>query len=802
MGHACHILGVRHHGPGSARSVLRALDQLRPDCVLIEGPPDGDGLIGHAIKEDMRPPVAMLVHDAQEPGRAVYYPFAEFSPEWQAMRWALAAKVPVRFMDLPQWHRIPIEGARIEKFVAEMKAAAAAEGEGTADATPADPALTPPAAPLAPAAAGGDGGAEPQPQSVAVMTIPEPDPLQQLAQAAGFDDGERWWEHVVEHRRHDGAEVFLAIRDAMAELRKGKPASAVANRREEDDDDEPLREAWMRKTIREAQKEGHETIAVVCGAWHAPAIDPDAVPKREDDERLKGLPKIKTAATWVPWTYDRLTAASGYGAGVRSPGWYDHLWTRDDSVIESWMTRVARLLREKDIDCASSHVIEAVRLSDTLATLRGRPLADLSDIADAARSVFAFDTDLAMRLIERDLLVGVRMGEVPDDTPMVPLQQDLLRLQKRLRLKPEALEKLLDLDLRNENDRERSVLLHRLRLLGVDWGTPAPHAGGGGKGTFHEYWQLRWDPGFTIKLIEAGVLGTTIEQASGSQLRKLAAESKNLRELAGRLQDAMLADLGEAARALAQEIGNAAAVSADVTLLMETLPSLASLIRYGNVRKTDERMVRHIVDGIVPRIAVGLGGAVSSLNDEAAVAIEEHLRATHGAIELLEDERHTNDWLDALARTLPHDSVHGLVRGRGARLLLDAGRIDAAEIARLLSLTLSRGSDPAQAARWLEGFLSGSGLLLIHDARLLALIDDWVGQINTDVFQELVPLLRRTFSTFPAPERRQIGQSLTRGQAPPAARGSAAGATAAAGINHERAARALPLLMQILGAKP
>src|SRR5688500_13001005 len=463
------------------------------------------------------------------------------------------------------------------------------------------------------------------------------------------------------------------------------------------------------------------------------------------------------------------------------------------------MSRVAQLRREKDIDCSSSHVIEAVRLSDTLASMRGRPLADLSDIADATRSIFCFDSDLAMRLIERDLLIGVRIGEVPEDTPMVPLQQDLMRLQKRLRLKPEALEKLLDLDLRNETDRERSTLLHRLRLLGIDWGTPSnDHRGG--KGTFHEIWQLRWDPGFTIKLIEAGVLGTTIEQAAGARLRKLARDSNDLRELAGYLQDAMLADLGDAAKALAQEIGNAAAVPADVTLLMSTLPSLASLIRYGNVRQTDEQMVRHIVDGIVPRITIGLGGAVSSLKDDAAAQIEQHLRATHGAVGLIRGAASTKDWLDALAGPLPHASTHGRVRGRAARLLLDAGRIDTVEVARLLSLTLSRGNDPAQGARWLEGFLSGSGLLLIHDARLLSLIDDWVGQINADVFLELVPLLRRTFATFAGPERKQIGQLLAKGAASSAAPPSGV-AVAAPGINHERAARALPLLVQILGGK-
>ena len=158
------------------------------------------------------------------------------------------------------------------------------------------------------------------------------------------------------------------------------------------------------------------------------------------------------------------------------------------------------------------HSIEATRLAGSLAAMRRRPLADLSDIADACRAVFCFDSDLAMRLIARKLLIGERLGEVPDDTPLVPLQQDLQAQQKRLRLKPDALEKTLDLDLRSENDRSRSELLHRLRLLGVDWGVP--QLGRGGKGTFHELWQLRWEPAFLVRLIELGVWGSTIESAA------------------------------------------------------------------------------------------------------------------------------------------------------------------------------------------------------------------------------------------------------------------------------------------------
>jgi hypothetical protein len=753
-----HILGIRHHGPGSARSVVRALDQLKPDVVLIEGPPDADDMIPFAARAEMVPPVAILVHDVENPAAAVYYPFAEFSPEWQAIRWALSHQVPVRFMDLPQSHRMAIEAARWEKIKVELTAAGP-KGEDGEDAPPPLPPLPP---------------------------VVERDPLQRLAEAAGFDDGERWWEHVVEGRRHDGVELFAAIKDAMGELREGSA--------EPRDADEPYREAWMRRTIREAVAGGANTVAVVCGAWHAPALDVAKFPKKGDDERLKGLGRRKTAATWIPWTYDRLAFASGYGAGVHSPGWYEHLWQRDDHlVIESWMSRVAGMLRGADIDCSSAHVIEAVRLSRTLATLRGRPLADLADVADATRSIFAGDGDGPMRLIARQLLVGDRIGDVPDDAPAVPLQQDLQRSQKRLRLKPEASDKQLDLDLRTDNDRERSVLLHRLRLLGIDWGTP--DAAASSKGTFREGWRLRWDPGFAVKLIEAGPLGNTIEAAAGAAVAK-AADSMDLASLTARLQDAMLADLGLAAAALVKRIEDVAAIATDVALLMATLPPLAALVRYGNVRQTDEGLVRGIIDGLVPRVTAGLGGAVGSLNDEAAAVMERHLRSTDAALRQLDAADHLAAWQAALLRLIDQDAVHGLVRGRSARLLLDAGHITPDDVARRLSQTLSRGTDPGQGARWMEGFLTGSGLLLIHDERVRSLVDAWVADIGGEVFEEVLPLLRRTFATFPAPERRQIGQIVKGGST---ATSDGAAATA---IHAERASRALPLLVTILGGQP
>ena len=114
MNVALHFFGIRHHGPGCARSLRAALDALVPDCVLVEGPPEADAMAPLSIAEGMQPPVALLSYCPDEPGFAVYHPFAEFSPEWQALQWAARAAVPLRFIDLPRANDFAMDKAARE----------------------------------------------------------------------------------------------------------------------------------------------------------------------------------------------------------------------------------------------------------------------------------------------------------------------------------------------------------------------------------------------------------------------------------------------------------------------------------------------------------------------------------------------------------------------------------------------------------------------------------------------------------------------------------------------------------------
>src|SRR4051794_23515872 len=492
MGHT--VFGIRHHGPGSARSLERALDALAPDTVLIEGPPEADALLELAAREDMEPPVALLTYVPDEPARAAFYPFARFSPEWRAIRHALDNDVPVRFMDLPAANKM---ATRDDEPRRGLRA----------------------------------------------------DPLAALAEVAGHGDPERWWEDVVESRREDDA--FEAVTEAMSALREAFP---------EHDASEERREAFMRQSIRAANKQA-ENVAVVCGAWHAPALT-ELGPAAPDQRTLKGLPKVKVATTWVPWTYQLLARASGYGAGVDSPAWYDQLFDEAEDPVARWLSRAARLLRAEGLDASAAQVVDAVRLAGALAGIRDRPLAGLDELLDATRAVLCHGSDVPLALVVAELVVGRRLGEVPPETPMVPLQQDVARAQRRLRLKPEASAKELRLDLRREIDRERSRLLHRLNLLDVPWGRPAGVSGA--RGTFREAFRLEWRPELALDLIHAGRWGTTVEAAARARAQALAAEEESVAALA-RLADAvLLADLPDALAAVMDALAARAALDRDV----------------------------------------------------------------------------------------------------------------------------------------------------------------------------------------------------------------------------------------------
>lgn len=197
-----HLLGIRHHGPGSCRNIVQELERIRPDLILLEGPAEAEALMPFIADEQMRPPVALLGYQPDAPQNAVFYPFADFSPEWQTLCYALRENVTLRFFDLPLAHSLAFEAKKQDDSESDEANDKAIDNPG--------------------------------------------DPFDLLAEAAGYSDGESWWDMNIEQRR-DSNGIFEAVKEAVTALREALPGHTSRRNL--------IREAWMRRMIRTALKE-------------------------------------------------------------------------------------------------------------------------------------------------------------------------------------------------------------------------------------------------------------------------------------------------------------------------------------------------------------------------------------------------------------------------------------------------------------------------------------------------------------------------------------------------------------------
>lgn len=735
------VFGIRHHGPGSAKSLVKALEAFQPDCILIEAPADAQEMIHHIQDEELALPAAILLYAPTNFQQTAYFPFAKFSPEWQALMFGRKHNISMAFIDLPM--------ARMFAWREKKPAETPYTFESS------------------------------NPNELFVH-----DPISYIAQLAGYSDSERWWELTFEQTQNDIA-IFEIILEMMSALREAHDGLETA--------ETLLREAHMRQAIRQAVRQ-FQKIAVVCGAWHAPVLHHwQDFKKQEDEKRLKSLPKGNTQTTWIPWSYERLAFQSGYGAGVLSPAWYELLFDDWENAGTIWLTTIAQLLRAEKLDASAADVLEANRLANTLATLRGRAIPGIDELLEAALPTICKGEEKWLDLIQKRAIIGQKVGHIPNKIASL-IQQDFEKTIKSLHLTKayqsvDPVEKKLDL--RKDHDRAVSYLVHRLLLLDIPFGKLQSNPETA-KGSYWEIWTLKWQPEFAISLIEASMWGSTIYDAALAFSVEKVQKTSDLSKLAALAQDVLHADLPKAIAPLLQKLQDVAALTKDVLQLMDTLQPMVAIIKYGNVRKTDAHVVEQLVMQMVPRICIGLPGLCIGIDEALADLIFKKLIAVHHAIYLLNQKEQNNSWLQALAEISRQAQCNERLRGLCVRLLFDKNASSAAETNAALRLALSPGQNQLGIAHWLEGFLYGSGLVLIHNPPFWQILDDWLAELPLPEFEEILPVLRRAFADFSAAERTQMLQ-LAR-QMPASEAIKAQQPT----IDQVRAAQVLPTVLQLL----
>jgi len=258
-----------------------------------------------------------------------------------------------------------------------------------------------------------------------------------------------------------------------------------------------------------------------------------------------------------------------------------------------------------------------------------------------------------------------------------------------------------------------------------------------------------------------------VESASSARVRVLA-ETADLPRLTALLDASILARHPEDSVTHLLDRVRDSAASADVRLLMDALPPLARVARYGDVRGTGTGQVLPVVDALFERAVVSLPGACAS-HDDAAREMAGSIAAVEECVNMLDRPDMAGRWRAVLRPLAENEAVHALVRGWCCRLLLEAGALDEEALRCLAGLALSPAVPAPEAAAWVEGVLRGSGLILLHQTGLWRALDAWLTALSPETFTDLLPLIRRAFSDFEPAERRAMGEkvrNLGRGERP------------------------------------
>ncbi|MET9952517.1 DUF5682 family protein [Streptomyces sp. NPDC006339] len=750
-------LGVRHHSPACARLVARTVARLRPAHVLVEGPADlngrlGELLLGHEL------PVAVFSHFRDgERAATSWTPLCDYSPEWVALTAGRAAGAEVRFIDLPAWH--PAFEGRANRYAdAEARYA-----EATA----------------------------------------------RLCRRFSVDSVDALWDRMVEA---DPEAPDLTERlETYFDVVRGDTEADAADR---------VREEYMAAWVRAARADaGDRPVLVVTGGFHRPAV------RRLAEEPAPGpgtgtgggagwpeVPEAPEGATvgsfLVPYSFRQLDAFAGYESGMPSPAYHQWLWERGpDAAGEELVRTVADRLRARGHPVSTASLIAARSSALALAALRGHPGPSRLDLLDGLAGALiteALDEPLPwtrrgpLRPGTHPVVVemvaacgGDRVGRLHPDTPVPPLVREVTARLAALGLDGDG---PVTLRLTDPSGRERSRVLHRLRVLGVPGHERVSGPADGTDPVFEERWEPRAAPGREAALIEAGGFGARLDEAAVVALGdRMEAAGADCGRLAEALFDAVVCGATELTGPLTARLRAGLAQAAAPGPLGAALATALGLWRHDRVYGVaGDVLLGAAVDTAVTRVLwliEGAGGGPAGAGPDrerlrALVAVRDAL--LHAGSLLTVPREAAVDVFRRVGRDTgaPADlrgAAFGLCRVLGGRdgagretggdgaAGAAAGAAEEGATAAELAAAVRAMGGPRVLGDWLAGLFAvareelgaGEPAAGERDAgSLIAVLDELVGVMTETDFLVALPSLRDAFAYFPPAERERIAAHL------------------------------------------
>jgi len=703
--------GIRHFSPAGAYFVRQFLDKIKPDLVLIEGPADFDFLIDDIVSKKLVPPFAIMAYTKEAPIDTILYPFAEYSPEYQAILWARENNKECRFFDLES--DIMLGFGRTDDDTKDEE-----------------------------------------------MISKEPEKNKSDVDMEGF------WERNLE--QSENMDAYRAGSALFGEsLRKDTRSDDKSFARD------IIRESFMKRKINEYIKKGFdsEKIVAITGAFHTSAIE--SIEGAMSDKEYKGLERRESNITLMPYSYYRLSKRTGYGAGNAAPAYYELLWqgflSGDITYHErKYLSTLAKYMREHGGIVSSAQVIEATRLARELAVIRGGSVPTLEDLKDASITCMGGGSfgEMAMGFAETD--IGKKIGSVPQDAMQTSIQSDFTTKLKQLKLEKykELVATPLQLDLR-ENlrvkseesaflDLNRSFFLYRLVVLGIDFAKIKKS--NQDNATWAENWILQWTPEAEIQIVESVLKGDTIVDAVAFVLGEKLSEATKISEIAEVIEDAFncgLPKIVEGAKRSLDEMANGTIAMCDIA---DTVSKLSNMISFGDIRKLDREPLVPIVKRLCIRASLMLVGE-SACDDIAAATLADDIQKIHSVF-MMQDFLDESFWFDKLIELSNRDDLNTKISGLATAILLDAGKIDELTLRMEVSRRLSMGMPAELGANWFAGLSMRNHYALIGRLTLWESLSEYLDTLDEEEFRRSAVFLRRAFVEYSAKEKDMIAENL------------------------------------------
>ena len=700
--------GIRHFSPAGAYFVRKFLNENRPDVVLIEGPADFDFLMDDIVSKNLLPPFAIMAYTKEVPIETVLYPFAVYSPEYQAILWARENNKECHFFDLESNIMLGLESKNEDEIISDA-----------------------------------------------------PDKIYDKEKTLDFDM-ESFWERVLEQ-----SEDMNAYKSGSALFGESLRNEDEVSLR--DIIRESFMKRKIKEIIDSGIDS--EKIVAITGAFHTSAIQSlDGAMTDKEYDSLKKKDSNITLMPYSYYRLSKRTGyGAGNTAPAYYELLWQGFIKNDKTYHErKYLSLLAKYMREHGGIVSSAQVIEATMLSRSIANLRGGSIPTLVDLKDAGITCMGGGSfgEMAMGFAQSD--IGTKIGVVPQESMKTSIQSDFLSRLKALKLEKykELVATPLQLDLR-ENlrvkskesaflDLNRSFFLYRLVTLGIDFAKIERNRQD--NATWAENWILQWTPEAEIQIVESVLKGDTIDEAVAFVLGERLNNAISISEIADIIEAAFNCGIPKIVEGAGRKLDEMASGAVSIHEIAVTTSKLSDMILFGDIRKLDRKPLEPIVKRLCIRAALILAGE-SACDDMAAVILVEDIQSIHNVF-VLHDFLDKDLWFDKLMEVSNRDDLNTKISGLATAILLDTGKTDENTLRIEVTRRLSAGMPAELGANWFAGLSIRNHYALIGRLTLWESLSEYMDSLDEEEFRRSLVFLRRAFVDYSSKEKDMIAENL------------------------------------------